>query len=163
MKHQVPFIRTEYNYDMSAASKETEIICNGKCHVQQSAKEEVDINTIVRRFGLTGQLPDALRAPSYGDFTGVTDYHSALNAVIAADDAFMEMPAEIRARFHNDAGAFVDFCSNPENAEEMKKMHLTRVVDAPIMVNVGNIADLNKEHDDGDEGNRNAATTGKGV
>jgi len=120
-----PFVRSPYNYDVMAVSDETGLDCSDDPSLaKQSFAEECDINTIVRQFGLTGQLPDNVRAPQYGDFTGVFDYQSALNAVIAADDAFMEMPAHVRARFHNDPAAFVEFCSNPDNIEEMDKLGL---------------------------------------
>lgn len=97
----------------------------------QSARDETDINEIVRRFGLTGQLPVDIAAPQFGDFTEVVDYQSALNAVIAADAAFMAMPADTRKRFGNDPQLFVEFCSDAANADEMRKMGLL-VPPAPI-------------------------------
>lgn len=119
-----PFLRTPYNYDRDAASTDSGLRCEDPSLAVQDQRDEVDINTIVRRFGLTGKLPEDVRAPTYGDFTGVGDYQSALNAVLAADAAFMEMPAEVRARFDNDAAKFVDFCSDKANAEEMAKLGL---------------------------------------
>lgn len=120
-----PFVRSPYNYDVVAASDECALDCSDfPSLAKQSFADECDINTIVRNFGLTGELPSDVRAPQYGDFTGVMDYQSALNAVIAADEAFMQMPAEVRSRFHNDPAAFVDFCSNENNREEMARMGL---------------------------------------
>lgn len=119
-----PFVRSAYNYDMDSASLESALRCEDLSLAVQSALEETDINTIVRRFGLTGQLPEDVRAPQYGDFTEVLDYQSALNAVKAADDSFMQMPADVRARFHNDPGEFVDFVANDANREEAKKLGL---------------------------------------
>jgi phage internal scaffolding protein len=120
-----PFVRSPYNYDLAQASDLSGLICDDVSLTKQSFAEEADINTIVRLFGLTGKLPDdPVRAPTYGDFTGIGDYQSALNAVMEAEDSFMSMPADIRSRFHNDAGAFVDFCSNPANLDEMVKMGL---------------------------------------
>lgn len=120
-----PFLRTGYNYDRNEASDASGLDCSadpGETH--QSFAEECDINTLIRRFGLGGQLPVGLRAPTYGDFTGVDDYQSALNSVIAADDAFMAMPAEVRARFHNSAHEFVQFCSDDKNRDEAVKLGL---------------------------------------
>lgn len=118
------FLRAQYNYDTMAASDEAGLKCEDKSLAQQHQASEADINTIVKRFGLTGQLPSNVRVPQYGDFTSVTDYQTALNAVIAANDAFMLMPAYVRARFGNDPAQFVDFCSKPENSEEMIKLGL---------------------------------------
>ena len=118
------FLRTPYNYDTIEASDASGLSCPEDSLAQQHAKDESDINTIVRRFGLTGELPQGVRMPQYGDFTGATDYHSALNAVIAADAAFMQLPADLRTRFNNDAGAFVDFCADDRNRDEAVKLGL---------------------------------------
>lgn len=118
------FLRTPYNYDTMEASDASGLSCPEESLAQQHAKDECDINTIVRRFGLTGELPSGVRAPQYGDFTEATDYHTAMNAVISANHAFMQLPADIRARFNNDAGAFVDFCSDDKNREEAKALGL---------------------------------------
>lgn len=121
----LPFLRTENNYDRNAASEESALVCADESKTKQSFKEETDINEIVRRFGLTGQLPgDGIRAPTYGDFTEVVDFHTAMNAVAQARESFDKLPAEVRTRFNNDPGAFVDFCSQPENGPELEKMGL---------------------------------------
>lgn len=118
------FLRTPHNYDVNEASDASSLVCEDPSKAQQHAKDECDINTIVRRFGLTGELPSGVRAPTYGDFTHATDYHTAMNAVIAADAAFMQLPADIRTRFNNDAGAFVDFVSDDNNRAEAEKLGL---------------------------------------
>lgn len=130
MKPEAPFLRTEFNYDREKASRDSALVCLEPSLAVQDALEETDINTIVRRFGLTGQLPSDVRAPQYGDFTGITDYREALDALVAADRAFMELPANVRARFENDAAQFVDFCSDPKNYEEARKLGLL-VPEAP--------------------------------
>ena len=43
----------------------------------QSQRDEADINTIVRRFGLSGELPQGVRAPTYGDFEDIVDFQAA--------------------------------------------------------------------------------------
>lgn len=118
------FLRTPYNYDVDAVSDETGLKCEDVSLTKQSFRDECDINTIVRNFGLTGELPDNVRVPQYGDFTGISDYQSAMNAVIAADAAFMELPAELRARFHNDPQALLEFVSNDNNYDEAVKLGL---------------------------------------
>lgn len=126
------FLRAMGNYDTMAASDESGLECKDKSLAKQNEKEEADINTIVKRFGITGQLPQNVRAPQYGDFTEVTDYHTAMNAVRNAEIAFMQMPADIRSRFENDPQAFLEFCSDPANLEEMRKMGLvTETLPAP--------------------------------
>jgi len=118
------FLRTPYNYDVMEASNVSALTCLDASLAQQHAKDDADINTIVKRFGLTGELPTGVRMPQYGDFTAASDYHSAMNAVIAANKSFDAMPAHIRARFNNDAGAFVDFCADAKNRDEAIKLGL---------------------------------------
>ena len=118
------FFRTPFNYDVDAVSKETGLLCEDESLAVQSERDECDINTIVARFGLTGSLPQNVRAPSYGDFVGIGDYREALEAIEEANASFYAMPAEVRTRFNNNPAEFVDFCSSPLNLNEMKKMGL---------------------------------------
>lgn len=118
------FLRTAYNYDKNAASDESGLSCPEPTLAKQSFKEECDINTIVERFGITGQLPQNVRMPTYGDFEQVYDFHTAMNAIRAAEESFMAMPAKIRARFQNDPQQFVEFCSDENNREEAAKLGL---------------------------------------
>ena len=64
------------------------------------------------------------KTPQYGDFTNINDYHSAMNATAKAREAFHELPAEIRSKFDNDPGKYVDFCLDENNLSEMKEMGL---------------------------------------
>lgn len=111
------FLRSPFNYDRDAVSDET-----GQANVepslaQQSFEEECNINTIVERFGLTGQLPEPL-SPSYGDFSGVSDFQTAMNAVADAQAGFMTLPGELRARFGNDPSRLISFLDDPSNQAE---------------------------------------------
>jgi phage internal scaffolding protein len=123
-EHKVPFLRTPYNYDGDKVSDETGLSCPEPTLAQQNFKDECDINYIVRQFGLTGELPGNTLSPQYGDFTGVLDYHSAVNAVLAAQDDFMALPAQMRSRFNNDPAQLIDFLSLEENREEAIKLGL---------------------------------------
>lgn len=136
---KAPFFRSGYNYDRDAVSLETGIISVGESLTVQSDAEDADINTIVRRFGLTGQLPSNVRAPLSMDFTEIFDFQSAMNAVRAAEEAFAEMPWEVRKRFDNNPHEFVEFCTelSPDgtklaNLEEMRKLGLA-VPEAPVV------------------------------
>jgi len=124
MKNKPPFVRSPYNYDTDEASDETGINTGTEGGAKQSFKDECDINTIVEKFGLGYELPENIRLPQYGDFTNITDFHTAMNATARAREAFEQLPAEIRSKFNNDPGAYIDFCLNPENREDLKKMGL---------------------------------------
>lgn len=135
----VPFLRSPYNYDRNAAGDESGIDClfdraTGEATpslAQQSFAEEVDINTIVRRFGISGQLPQNVRAPTFGDFENIPNYHDAMNAIRQADESFNAMPAEVRYRFNNDPGRFVEFVSDENNRAEAIRLGL---VVPPVVV-----------------------------
>jgi phage internal scaffolding protein len=119
-----PFLRTPYNYDRDAASNESGLACEEPSLTQQHFKDETDINNILRQFNITGILPESALSPRYGDFTGIVDYHSALNAVIAAEDGFMALPADLRARFENDPENLINFLNDESNKDEAIKLGL---------------------------------------
>lgn len=119
------FCRAAFNYDRDEASLASGLACDPAEGVtQQQFKEETDINTIVERFGLTGSVPENLRVPVSGDFTSVGDFHSAMNVVRAAQESFMELPGDLRFRFNNDPGRFLDFVYNEANRDEAIKLGL---------------------------------------
>jgi len=118
------FLRSAYNYDVDAASNESALSDFEPSLALQSELEATDINVILKRFGITGQLPTSVRAPQYGDFTGVTDYQSALAAIQLADESFLELPAHVREEFNNDPQLFVDFCSDEANRADAERLGL---------------------------------------
>jgi len=111
--------------------KRVALICNDPSLAIQSQKDEADINNIVRNFGVTGRLPGAVTLPTYGDFTGVDDYRSALEAVNAAQNAFMQIPSAIRAQFDHDPGAWADFAANPANLPQLREWGLAPPASTP--------------------------------
>lgn len=129
-------MRTPYNYDTDAVSNETGLACMDESLAIQSAAEEADINTIVKRFGLTGQLPEQVAMPKSGDFTGLPDFHTAMNMVRRAQEEFLLIPADIRARFHNDPQEFMAFVENADNREEAKRLGLLKIVADPVVQDV---------------------------
>lgn len=124
------FLRSAFNYDADEVSAETGIVFDpddGVTH--QSFAEEVDINTIVKRFGVTGQLPNGIHMPMSGDFTELPDFQSALNMVRQSEEEFMKLPAEVRKRFDNDPGMLIRFLEDGSNKDEAIKLG---IVAAPV-------------------------------
>jgi phage internal scaffolding protein len=129
---EAPFFRTPYNYDRDFASDASALHCEDPTMTMQQFAEESDINTIVRRFGIGVEMPQNFKMPSYGDFTdAVTDFHTAANMVIEADNAFMTLPANIRARFYNDPQNLLEFLADEGNLDEARRLGL--VNPAPIV------------------------------
>lgn len=134
-----PFVRSAYNYDMDEASHATGLKCvpdgaDWKEHTvtQQQFAEEVDINTIIERFGLGYELPEAFKIPLSGDFADARDYQSTLNLQIEARNAFMTLPAALREEFANDPARLIQFIENPENKERAAKLGLLKEPPKPV-------------------------------
>lgn len=96
---------------------------------KQAFKKECDINHIMQRFKKAVGVDYLERYNSYmsgtfGDFSQVADYRSALDQLQRADEVFMKLPAKVRSRFNNDAALFLDFCDDPRNEKELVELGL---------------------------------------
>lgn len=99
---------------------------------QQQFAEDADINTLIRRFGLSGDMPAPRAVPQYGDFSDVVDYQTALDRLLEADSAFMSLPADVRKRFDNSPAQLWQFLHGGEaNLEEARKLGLVEMPKAP--------------------------------
>lgn len=124
MAKTAPFLRTPYNYDTIAASNESGLACEEPTLAQQQFKDESDINNILRQFNITGQLPTGPVSPKYGDFTGISDYKTAMDRIIATEEEFLSLPAELRARFNNEPAELIEFLNNETNRQEAEQLGL---------------------------------------
>lgn len=94
---------------------------------KQSHKDECDINLILRRFEKTGVLEHVRENPGrYLDLPTEPDYQTALNTVMQAEAAFMELPSKVRERFRNDPALFVEFATDSRNLDEMVALGLAK-------------------------------------
>lgn len=96
---------------------------------KQSFKAECDINLIMKRFKKTAGADFLSRysgyvSGSFGDFSEVVDYRTALDQISRAKEVFGALPAKVRARFENDPAQFLDFVGNPANKDEMVALGL---------------------------------------
>lgn len=100
----------------------------GESMTRQEFLEECDINTIMKRYDQFGVIShQSRRVPMYGDFSDIPDYREAMELINAAAASFAALPANIRARFGNDPAAFVDYCQDPENLPELRRLGLANV------------------------------------
>jgi len=139
------------NYDVDEASKETEtgVISvdpetGEEIHsmTHQQFLEETDINTIVRRFGLTGELPQNLQMPVSGDFTEAKTFEETMQLMTQAQQEFMSLPADIRERFANDPGRLIAFLENPDNRDEAVKLGIVNKPAEKIRTTIDAIDEL---------------------
>lgn len=90
--------------------------------------EECDINCILKRYKITGQLPIRDGTPVFADVSEIGDYSAVMSKIKRANDYFDELPSDIRARFGNDQRAFYEFVMNPANADECVKLGVREIV-----------------------------------
>lgn len=114
------------HYDADAVSAATGLGDFGPSLAIESQKEEADINTIVRRFGLTGELPLTARVPFPLDFDcdEILDYRECADRILQAERSFMSLPASVRSNFNNDPIAFADYASDPQNLPKLREWGL---------------------------------------
>ena len=104
---------------------------------KQSYKKECDINYIMKKFENTYGVnfldvhPRAM-AGEFGDFTLAEDYRSAIEQVRKAEAGFMELPAQLREKFSNDAGMFLEWVQNPSNFDEIVSLGLAHVTQEKV-------------------------------
>lgn len=122
-KPQEPMIRSAYMKPLRV----TVDFSNSPSLAKQSFKDECDINKIMRRYEKTGVVDHLNKFNGdYGSFLGFEDYHTSMNQILAAEEAFMALPAKVRARFNHSPAEFLQFAQNADNHEEMVELGLAR-------------------------------------
>lgn len=111
--------------------KRVQVFFEEPSRTKQAFKQECDINHIMKKFKKIEGVDFLSRYQGYtggqfGDFTGVTDYRSAIEQIRSAEAVFDSLPAMVRRRFDNDPASFLDFCQNPANAGELVAMGLAK-------------------------------------
>lgn len=99
----------------------------GDSMTQQQYKKDCDMNTILKQYKVTGQLPTKAVPPSFGDFTNVDSYEKVFAMVESAKAQFAALPSEVRDRFGNDPKAYCKFVLDPANVDECIKLGLREV------------------------------------
>ncbi|WNK14664.1 MAG: internal scaffolding protein [Microvirus sp.] len=118
------FLRNPYNYDMDIVSYATGVQCVEPTKTQQQFKDECDINTILKRFNATGELPVRPVTAAFSDFSEVFDFQSAMNQIVLSRMMFNELPAKTRDYFRNDPQRLLVFLEDPANREEGERLGL---------------------------------------
>lgn len=88
---------------------------------------ECDINLILKKYRVTGVLPEGLKNPRFEDVSEVGDFVAVMDRVNKAKADFSALPSDVRERFGNDVAAFYGFICNPDNREECVKLGLFSV------------------------------------
>jgi phage internal scaffolding protein len=104
-----------------------------KVLVQQSFKDEANINVLMRRYSVTGVAPVGVGVAKYGDFSDVGDYLAARSVVADAEEQFASLPAELRDLLGNDPARFLEFVADQKNIATARKYGLLKDEVAPIV------------------------------
>lgn len=93
---------------------------NGKTlhFTEQQHKDMCDVNKIIAKYDKTGLITHVQRIEArYGDVTGV-DFRRAQDLYLNAQKMFENLPSDIKKRFNQSAGDFLEFMENPDNRQE---------------------------------------------
>jgi len=104
-----------------------QIVFNDESLTKQAFKEDCDINHIFKKWKKDGILTHVNRYQGrYEDVSSYQSYEDSLNTIMRAEEAFGSLPADVRKRFDNDPGVFLEFVGNPSNVDEMVKLGLAK-------------------------------------
>lgn len=114
----------------------TDIIFNDPSLAQQNFAGECDINNILDNWERNNVLTHLNQMEGqYADLPETSDYQTAMNTVISAQNMFAELPSKIRDRFANDPEKFMQFMHDPKNFDEAVSLGLlTPRTEAPTSV-----------------------------
>ena len=86
-----------------------------KSRTKQSESAACDINNIMKKYALGGEIQHVNRAQAhYGDFSSGQDFTDAYTAIAQAEAGFAELPAHIRDMFGNNPETFLYQLEDPE-------------------------------------------------
>lgn len=130
--HTTPLVHTHIHHKFSKKPR-VQVTFTEPSLTKQSFKDECDINRIMARYQATGLLPNINEMPpQYLDVTGI-DFQGHQNFIAGAFSMFHELPSALRARFSNNPGEFLDFCSHEKNRPELAEMGLLRPIAEPVI------------------------------
>ena len=116
--------RLDYRDDLST-DVDCSLVCEDASLTKQSEAAACDVNNIVKHWIQSGGAMDlSQRVGQFLDVSAVPDFRSCQQFLIDAENMFLSIPADVRARFNNDPAVFLDFVQNPANSDELVKLGL---------------------------------------
>lgn len=116
-------IRSRYGQSVSVS-----LAMTTPSKTRQDAKDECDVNLIVKRHAETGlwqnNLKTPTRCPQFVDIANAPDAQTAHNLFIQARESFMQLPSDVRKRFDNNPHELIAFVSDDTNYNEALKYGL---------------------------------------
>lgn len=94
---------------------------------KQSHKDECDIYKILKQYQRTGVLTHITQQePRFADLPSDVDYQSALNSVIAAEQAFNALPGAVRDEYGNDPSRFLAAFADDKQHDRLRELGLLK-------------------------------------
>lgn len=91
----------------------------------QEFKDEVNVNSIIRKYQRTGMLTHVRENPGvYMDLTDIGDYQEAAQKVVDANTTFNSLSSELRKKFNNDPQNLINYLEDPKNLDEAQELGL---------------------------------------
>lgn len=123
--------RKQYDYARDAIERRlSDSVPEGESMTEQHHADNADLNIQLARMGVTdgAKIPANLFAkvdPSYyGDFSNAVDLHTALEQMREAERRFMELPAELRAKFDNKWANLHEWINDGKNLDEAIRLKM---------------------------------------
>jgi len=92
---------------------------------QQQFADDVNINKIMAKYKKTKMITHLNNTTGvYADMTNIGSYEEAIQTVINANNAFTDLPSNLRAKFSNNPQELINFLSDSSNDAEAIKLGL---------------------------------------
>lgn len=92
--------------------------CDDASLTKQEFKEDTDINVLIERFTATGRVTPSAVQPVYMDATIYPDdFLDAMNIVAETNEAFADLPADLRALLGNDPRNYLSALQTQEGRD----------------------------------------------
>lgn len=113
---------------------------------EQQHVDKVDVNQIIKRYRSGHEITHLnKKAGVYADLSQMQDYNVMLNQIMNANQAFDDLPAELRSRFNNNPAELIQFLADPKNSDEAVKLGLVEPKAQPVKTNDSNDQNKPKE------------------
>lgn len=97
------FFKTPWNHDTNVESNRTGLLCTDRSLVDESFKDESDINLIVQRVMKGMEVPVVL-PEHFGNADDIPTLLDARTRIAETNAIFYNLPPKLRERFNNDPG-----------------------------------------------------------
>jgi len=130
------FYKTDANGEIIRNRVQLTIPEDEEIRVEQSHKDEVNINNIVKRHGMDLIAKTAALQQFKYDDNPNNDFQETMNAILKAEKSFSSVPSEIRKQFDNDPAKFMDFIHNADNQQQLIDWGLAKAPETPQPIEV---------------------------